>query len=285
MLVAIADARSFAEAAARLGYVQSTVSHAVAALEEAVGATLVRRRPGAGESPLTAAGAALAAHARRVLAELRRAESAVARSGVVEVAVETDVARFLLPELYRAAARERVAVEAAEIACAAARAVAEARCTLAIGEATDDPAVASRPLLRDRFVFVQPAASPARGEVTAPELARAPLVVNSARESRLLRALDLRGAVATPALRAGSDQAVVELVAAGLGCALVPELALRPHVHGVVARPLAAALAPPPRAVALAWSRADGLGKRECALADALAAARPATSGPCAAAA
>src|SRR5262249_16716292 len=117
-LVAIADTGSFTEAAAHLGYVQSTVSYHVLALEEAVGRNLVRRRRGAREASLTPAGETLAVHARRVLVELGTAEQELelgAADRSVTVAVNADLARFLLPRIHRLAAAGGFAVRTIEI--------------------------------------------------------------------------------------------------------------------------------------------------------------------------
>src|SRR5919199_6366694 len=62
-LEALAAERSFGRAAARLGYTQPAVSQQLAALERAVGATLVSRRRGA-ELHLTPAGEQLLRHSR-----------------------------------------------------------------------------------------------------------------------------------------------------------------------------------------------------------------------------
>jgi DNA-binding transcriptional LysR family regulator len=48
---AVAERRSFSEAALALGYAQSVVSHHVAALEQEFGLTLVDRRGGRSGSP------------------------------------------------------------------------------------------------------------------------------------------------------------------------------------------------------------------------------------------
>ncbi len=116
-LVAIADTSSFSAAASFLGYVQSTVSYNVTALEGAVGCTLVQRRRGSSETSLTAAGEALTAHARRILTEVRRAETALGPSGrtPIAIALGTDVARILLPHLYAPGMAGGSLVQATEV--------------------------------------------------------------------------------------------------------------------------------------------------------------------------
>ena len=72
----VVERRSFSSAADALSYSQSAVSQSVAALEEEVGAQLIERSRG-GARP-TAAGAALAGHAGGILASIETAESELA---------------------------------------------------------------------------------------------------------------------------------------------------------------------------------------------------------------
>jgi DNA-binding transcriptional LysR family regulator len=271
-LVAIADTSSFSEAAALLGYVQSTVSYNVTALESAVGTSLVRRRRGSSETSLTAAGEALAAHSRRILAEVSRAESALGPLGQTQLVVglSTDIARAVLPHLYAPGTSAGRAVQAIEAPAPDIRAMLlRGSCGLAIFEPTDEPRIASRVLAEDRYLFIQPASRRARcGAVGRQELASATMVVHTAREGRLLRAFDQRGIALSPVLRADTDQSVIELVAAGLGGAIVPELAARTALDRVHARPLEPSIDLPPRVIAFGWERARRLMADELVLMD-----------------
>jgi DNA-binding transcriptional LysR family regulator len=274
-LVAIADTRSFSEAALRLGYVQSTVSYHLLALEEAVGAKLVQRRRGAREVSLTPAGETLALSARRVLSELGAAEQELSRGGdgrAVAVAVATDLTRFLLPRLHRMAAHGGFGMRTFEVIGSDVDALlASGACTLAAIEPAESAGLVVRPVLRDRIVFVEPLTRRPRPEpVGRAELEATSLVMHRGREARLLRSLDLRRATVTPGLSADTDAATIELVAAGLGAALVPELALNGARHGVHVRELAPDLRLPPRVVALAWARGRLVEPDEQALIDRL---------------
>jgi DNA-binding transcriptional LysR family regulator len=271
-LVAIADTSSFSEAAALLGYVQSTVSYNVTALESAVGTTLVRRRRGSSETSLTAAGEALAAHARRILAEVSRAESALGPLGQMQlvVGVSSDIARLLLPHLYAPGADGGRSVQAVEATAADVRnMLLRGACGIAVHEPSDDPRLTSRVLTEDRYLFVQPLSRRAHcGAVGQAELEGSSLVLHTAREGRMLRAFDQRGVSLTTALRADTDQSTIELVAAGLGSAIVPELAVRNAIDRVHARPLDTAIDLPPRVIAFGWERARQLLPDEVALMD-----------------
>jgi DNA-binding transcriptional LysR family regulator len=69
-------------------------------------------------------------------------------------------------------------------------------------------------------------------------------------------------------LRADTDQSVIELVAAGLGGAIVPELAAHTALDRVHARPLEPSIDLPPRVTAFGWERARRLLPDEIALMD-----------------
>jgi molybdate transport repressor ModE-like protein len=74
-LEAVAREGSFRRAAQVVGYVQSTVSQQIAALETLTGDRLVARARGTHSVTLTAAGRALLAHANCVVAEMQAAET------------------------------------------------------------------------------------------------------------------------------------------------------------------------------------------------------------------
>ncbi|MFD9737315.1 LysR substrate-binding domain-containing protein [Umezawaea sp. NPDC059074] len=104
VFVAVADHGGFGAAAGALGMSQSSVSHALASLEAAVGGDLVARatpvRP-------TALGEVLLPHARATLAAARSltaaaaAHTRAATSGTISLSVPPTVARGLLPGLLR----------------------------------------------------------------------------------------------------------------------------------------------------------------------------------------
>jgi molybdate transport repressor ModE-like protein len=74
-LDAIAREGSFRRAAERLGYVQSAISHQIAALESLVGQRLIDRSRGTRPLMLTPAGEVLLAHAGVVIAQMRAAQA------------------------------------------------------------------------------------------------------------------------------------------------------------------------------------------------------------------
>ena len=83
-LVAVAEEGSFGNAARRLGYSRSTISHQIAQLEAAVGVSLLVRGSGSRSVTVTPSGAIVVAHGRALLRLLENAEAQVAaasRSG------------------------------------------------------------------------------------------------------------------------------------------------------------------------------------------------------------
>ena len=102
-LVALVDSGSMTAAAQSLGMAQSTVSEAMSALDRTLGTPAVARRRGTRGSDLTAAGRALLPYARRVLAALEDAQTAVAAvtreaRATVDIVANESVSTYLLPE-------------------------------------------------------------------------------------------------------------------------------------------------------------------------------------------
>jgi DNA-binding transcriptional LysR family regulator len=98
--LAVARARGFSRAAARLGRTQSAVSQAIARLEAELGVTLFVR--GRRATVLTPAGQALAEHAERVLDEMDRARArlqalSAVREGSLTVGTSDTLACYVLP--------------------------------------------------------------------------------------------------------------------------------------------------------------------------------------------
>lgn len=100
--VSMADRGSVTSASRALGLAQSTVSESLAALERALGATVILRGHGSRHMMLTAAGKALLPHARAVVAAIDEAHSAVVAvtnraHAAVEIIANESVSTYLLP--------------------------------------------------------------------------------------------------------------------------------------------------------------------------------------------
>ena len=246
----VARRGSFSAAADALDYTQSAISQQIAALERETGMTLLQRHP-RGVS-LTAAGQTLVGHAEGILARLESAEAALGaiaglRGGRLRMASFPSAGATLMP-LAIAAFRARHP---------------DVELTLAEGEPEQiAPRLRAGEIdLALLFEFGTAAGDGADAdELTRVELLEDPLFLALPREHRLaakrrLRLQDLRGEAwvqtssASPCARhvvrschaAGFEpnvafesddyQTVQGLVAAGVGVALIPELALNPVVR------------------------------------------------------
>ena len=83
-LVAVAEEGSFVGAARRLGYSRSTISHQIAHLEVAVGASLVVRSSGSRSILVTPAGRIVVSHGRAVMRLLANAEAQLEALGTAD---------------------------------------------------------------------------------------------------------------------------------------------------------------------------------------------------------
>ena len=77
-LVAVAEEGSFVQAARRLGYSRSTISHQISHLEAAIGESLLVRGSGSRSVVVTPAGKIVVAHGRAVLKLLANADAQLA---------------------------------------------------------------------------------------------------------------------------------------------------------------------------------------------------------------
>lgn len=102
--VSLVEQGSVTAASRTLGLAQSTVSEALAALERALGATVLQRRRRADNALLTPAGHALLPHARRVLADIDETHVAIAATtntgrATVEIVANESVNTYVLPDV------------------------------------------------------------------------------------------------------------------------------------------------------------------------------------------
>ena len=267
----VAHRRSFSAAADALSYTQSAVSQQIGALEAEVGMTLLERRP-RGVS-LTAAGQTLVGHAESVLADLDAAEAALAaiaglRGGRLRMASFPTAGATLMP---LAIATFRARHPAVELTLAegepeqVAPRLRTGELDLALLFEFDSSSPDER-LGDDSTRADRPELSPG-GSLTRVQLLQDPLYLALPRghrlaERRRLRLEDLReeawiqtsrespcarhvvrcchAAGFEPRVSFQSDdyQTVQGLVGAGVGVALIPELALSVVREDIVIRAL-----------------------------------------------
>ncbi len=245
MLRAVASTGSFSAAGRELGCTQPAVSQQMKALESSVGTPLLVRT--GREMRLTQAGEALVRHAAGIIAGLTAAEEEVAaiaglRAGRVRLVSFPSGSSTLVPTalaaLRAAHPGTRVFLEEAEPPNSV-ELLREGDCDVALAfryegaagaEEWDDLVV--RPLLTDRLVALVPEAhrlarTEPDGSVAIGELAREAWIAGCPRcRGQLVEVCE--GAGFTPRIDFATDDypAVVGLVGAGLGVAVLPQLAV-----------------------------------------------------------
>lgn len=265
-LIAVRDEGSFHSAAARLGYVQSAVSQQIAQLERIVGCRLIERSRGHQSLRFTPEGELMLEHAERISAQLRAAQadvsSAMSGEGRLRVGAFGSVASRVMPPVLSAlqAQPSPVAVQAHE-------ALTDQELFALVERGELDAAFAEAPLLpgpfegvtllADPLVLVVQADSPLARSASAPtlaEIAALPLIALSGWRmlERIERDLKLAGRPLEFVSTASSRAAVHGFVAAGLGAALLPRLAVNADTPGIAVVELDGF---PERQLALYWHR------------------------------
>lgn len=245
VLRAVAATGSFSAAGRELGCTQPAVSQQMKALEASVGTPLLIRS--GREMRLTQAGEALVRHAAGILAGLTAAEEEVAaiaglRAGRVRLVSFPSGSSTLVPTalaaLRAAHPGTRVSLEEAEPPQSV-ELLRAGDCDVALAFRYEGAAGAEewndlvvRPLLTDRLVALVPerhrlARTGPSESVAIGELAREPWIAGCPRcRGQLVEVCE--GAGFTPRIDFATDDypAVVGLVGAGLGVAVLPQLAV-----------------------------------------------------------
>ena len=242
-----AELSNFTRAAKALGLTQAAVSQRIQMLEASLGEPLFRRR--GGSVALTEAGRKLYEFAQRILDLSREARRditghVVPVSGELLLAASSIPGEYFLPALLSVFGQRHphVRVHATisdSTAVMAHVARGEAHLGL-VGRKDDDPDLDFQHLASDRMVFVVPPGHALAGEkvVTAGQLTAHPLVlreVGSGLRHCLEKALERVGrslADFRVALEIGSNEAVKEAVARGVGVAVLSIYAVRKEVEG-----------------------------------------------------
>jgi len=254
--LAVAECGSFTAAAVALNITQPAVSQHVAKLEREVGATLLERS--ARRVALTPAGEVLLRHARRLLTGLddaRRELAAVARSdaGGLRVAVFPSAAATFAPaviaRLLAAFPKVNVAMSELDPPAAVPRVLGgDAELAVVYSyplvSGPPDPRLVCEQIGVDRMAVAVPADSvlAARPEIELADLAVHTWIAPGASACRDALAEACRRAGFAPDVAAETNdyQAMLRMVGAGVGVAVVPRLVASMAPAGsVVLRPLA----------------------------------------------
>jgi molybdate transport repressor ModE-like protein len=265
-LRAVAEKGTFWAASEALNTSLSTVSDHIGALETLVGQRLIERSRGRRTVRLTEAGRLLLGHAEAIEARLRAAEAdfrayAAGAAGGLRVGIYQSVANKVLPDVMRRfKARWRdVDVQVTEgthdVDLVEAVERGELDMTFAIQPLPEGP-FEVRELMRDPYVLVVAASAASRwARASASDLDGAPMVgfqpgKHQDQAEDFLARLGVRPRFV---FRSNDNGTLQAMVAAGLGVALAPLLAVDQSDPKV--RILRLAEPMPPRVVVIAWHR------------------------------
>ncbi|OEV00238.1 LysR family transcriptional regulator [Streptomyces qinglanensis] len=268
-VVALAETRNFTRAAERCRVVQSSLSHRIAGLERELGVTLFARS--SRRTELTGAGAAFLVGARECLAAADRAVADAAAAGGsvrgrLAVGMIRTTAAVDVPELlqrYRARYPEvRVSLEAGssdELAAAVRKGELDI-VFLGLPEGEQPAGVETLVLDHDEHVLVVPAGHRLAGasRVTLAEVADETFVDfrdGSPGRAQTDQAFAAAGLARDIAYEAGVAELITQLIARGLGIALLPSAFVRPLAADDPQLALVPVVEGPRRVEYLAWSR------------------------------
>ena len=268
-LAAVAEEGSFRRAASRLGYVQSAISEQIAALERIVGQQLVVRSRGAGRVELTDAGELLLAHANAILARVKAAEAdlgalAEGSAGSLRLGIYQSVGARVVPRLLPRYARDwpnvRVLPQESPTDAGLFELVERGELELSFADLPLHPGpFESVELMDDPYVLVVPASSPLAqaGPAGLDEIADLPLIGHWTCRvlPRVEAELRAQGVEPNFVFRSDIIGTVQALVAAGVGNAIVPRLAVDFADEQVSVVDLAPDVPVQPRVIALFWHR------------------------------
>jgi DNA-binding transcriptional LysR family regulator len=259
-MAAIVEEGSFGRAAARLGYTQSTVSQQIAALERAVGGAVFDRPGGPKRVRLTPLGSVILTHGRELLAKAEALAHAVDRfkagEGRIDIGTFQSVSNVILPSVVRRLRDEhrgcdiRLSEEEPEQPQIG-------DLDLLFYDGRIDGDVEHLKLLDDPYLLVACPGTFPEGPVPLERLDGAPMVAwpLTCHQPLMEQAVARSGARPQIVFRTAVNDAVLSMVRAGMGSAVLPWLAIRGadvpsddrlRVHGL--RPSL-----PPREIYLHW--------------------------------
>ena len=261
-MAAVADEGLFGRAAVRLGYSQSTISQQIAALEKAVGGSVFDRPGGPKPVRVTPLGALVLAHGRDLLASAAAMAAALDRfkagDGRVDIGTFQSVSNVILPTVVRRLREEHPGcdIRLFEEETDQPR-VSDLDLMFFDGRAGGD--VQQLKLLDDPYLLVaRPGAFPG-GPVPLAHLDGAPMVAHPpiCDQARVEQELARRAVRPHIVFRTVGNEAVLSMVRAGMGTALLPRLAiLSPDTRADKTLSIHELQPPlPPREIFLLWEK------------------------------
>jgi DNA-binding transcriptional LysR family regulator len=260
-LDAVASEGTFGRAAERLGYTQSAVSQQVAALERAIGGAVFDRPGGPKPVRITPLGKLLLAHARDLLDRAQATAEAIERfkagEGRIDIGTFQSVSTVLLPQIVMQLRDEHPAVDIRvfEEDTAVERLLA-GELDLAFWVGPLDGPIESVKLLDDPYVLVCRRGDFPEGPVHCEQLDGVQMVSFPRLLCDMGRVEDTFAAAGIEPLvvfRTADNGAVMSMVRAGMGAAVMPMLAvdIRPDDDVLCTHELVPAIRP--REVCVMW--------------------------------
>jgi DNA-binding transcriptional LysR family regulator len=233
-LDAVAIEGTFGRAAERLGYTQGAVSQQIAALERAIGGSVFDRPGGPRPVRITPLGKVMLAHAREILAKAQATAESIERfkageSGRVDIGTFQSVSNVLLPRIVRQLRDEHPLVDIRvfeEDSAIERLQTGELDLAFWVGQLDGTDSVS---LLDDPFVLVARRGEFPEGPVHLKRLdgvqmvAFPPTLCDGGRVDASIAAAGVNPVVV---FRTQDNGAVLSMVRAGMGSAIMPRLAV-----------------------------------------------------------
>jgi DNA-binding transcriptional LysR family regulator len=238
-LITVAETGSFSEAALRINVSQSTVSHSIAAMEEALGVVLIHR--GRQKATLTPVGDRIYSQAQQVLSlidDMGR-EAACARGvegGQVRIAAFRSMASEILPEaiarLHQRYPTVQILISEFDNSRELTAIMRAGKADLAIADLIQEDDFETFALMEDPFIALLPPGdiySMLGPQLTWNDLRSQPLIVSSGDCCRVVRSLlkQCQPPIEIAYLIA-NDSTAVSMTRQGLGVSIMPKLAAQP---------------------------------------------------------
>lgn len=249
--VTVADRGNFSTAALELDVAQSTVSHAIATLEEELGVILlVRGRHGA---TVTAVGEQILLDARQILDLLDSIQKKASldkglESGLVRIASVRSIATHLLPDAIVQFRQKFPSINVVIQDCAhyieVQQMLQEGQAEIGLTPVPVSPEFEAWELIRDEFVALLPAGTiDAKTPLTWEQLVSYPMIMTPI-AAPYIHARTVQDHLAQFGYRLNvayeikEDSTVIGMVKRGLGATIMARLAAEPIPAGVLVRPL-----------------------------------------------
>ncbi|WP_410643464.1 LysR family transcriptional regulator [Amycolatopsis sp. lyj-346] len=230
-MAAIADEGTFGQAAARLGYTQSSVSQQIAALEKAVGGPVFDRPGGPRPVRITRLGEVVLAHGRELLAKAETLTDAVDRfragHGRIDIGTFQSVSNLILPSVIRRLLDEHPGCDI-RLADVTPEDPRIGEFDLLFHDGPVDGDVERVTLLDEPYLLVTGAGAVPAGPVRVKQLDGVPMVAwpPTHHQRWLERTLARAGAQPRFVFRTTGHETILSMVRAGIGWAVLPWLAL-----------------------------------------------------------